>query len=165
MYPSSQRRSGSWPFFFWPCCLSPSPGGLVCFGGLEVILFTWAFHALVFHAWWLASGSSGCRTSWYRLLLYVQGASDSLPHRSPGREVVASGFGVAVRALLPGAGSEFVRLCLLRIATLSLRFSCSEVPGPHVLLSSYATRVISCGPGVLSNFVTLPGLSLWFFRT
>ena len=24
--PSSQRRSGSWPFFFWPCCLSPSPG-------------------------------------------------------------------------------------------------------------------------------------------
>ena len=26
VYPSSQRRSGSWPFFFWPCCLSPSPG-------------------------------------------------------------------------------------------------------------------------------------------
>ena len=25
----SQRRSGSWPFFFWPCCLSSSPGGLV----------------------------------------------------------------------------------------------------------------------------------------
>ena len=99
-YPSSQRRSGSWPFFFWPCCLSPSPGGLVCFGGLAVILFTWAFHTLLFHAWWLASGSSGSRTSRYGLLVYVQGASDSLPHPSPGREVVASGFGVAVRALL-----------------------------------------------------------------
>ena len=32
--------------------------------------------------------------------------------------------------------------------------------GPHVLLSSYAGRVISCGTGVLSSFVTLPGLSL-----
>ena len=65
-----------------------------------MILFTWAFHALVFHAWWLASGSSGSRTSRYGLLVYVQGASDSLPHPSPGREVVASVFGVAVRALL-----------------------------------------------------------------
>ena len=37
------------------------------------------------------------------------------------------------------------------------------MPGPHVLLSSYAARVISCGPGVLSSFVTLPGWSLWFF--
>ena len=44
LYPSRQRRSGSWPFFFfWPCCLSPSPGGSVCFGGLAAILFTWAF--------------------------------------------------------------------------------------------------------------------------
>ena len=32
--PSSRRRSGS-----WPCCLSPSPGGSVCFGGL-------------FYLWW-----------------------------------------------------------------------------------------------------------------
>ena len=32
-YPSSQRRNGS-----WPCCLSPSPGGSVCFGGL---FYTW----------------------------------------------------------------------------------------------------------------------------
>ena len=38
-YPSSQGRSWSWPFFFfWPCCLSPSPGGSVCFGGL---FYTW----------------------------------------------------------------------------------------------------------------------------
>ena len=53
----------------------------------------------------------------------------------------------------------------LRVATLSLKLSCSEVLGPHVLLSYYVAGVISCGPGVLSSFVTLPGLSLWFFRT
>ena len=47
--------------------------------------------------WGLASGSSGSRTSRYGLLVYVQGASDSLPHSSPGREVRASVFGVAVR--------------------------------------------------------------------
>ena len=64
VYPSRQRRSGSWPFFFfWPCCLSPSPRGSVCFGGLAVILFTRAFHARVFRAWWLASNTSGSRTS------------------------------------------------------------------------------------------------------
>ena len=65
-----------------------------------MILFTWAFHALVFHAWGLAGGSSGSRPSRYGVLVYVQGASDSLPHSSPGREVVTSVFGVAVRALL-----------------------------------------------------------------
>ena len=63
VYPSRQRRSGSWPFFFWPCCLSPSPGGSVCFGGRAVILFARVFHAMVFCAWWLASGTSGSRTS------------------------------------------------------------------------------------------------------
>ena len=65
-----------------------------------MILFAGAFRALVFHSWGLASGSSGSRTSRYGLLVYVQGASDSLPHSSPGREVVASVFGIAVRALL-----------------------------------------------------------------
>ena len=53
----------------------------------------------------------------------------------------------------------------LRVATLSLKLSHYEVPGPHVLLSYYVARVISCGLGVLSSFVTLLGLSLWFFRT
>ena len=39
--PFSQRRSGSWPFFFLlPLAL---PWGLVCFGSLAVMLFTWAF--------------------------------------------------------------------------------------------------------------------------
>ena len=99
MYPSRQRRSGSW-LFFWPCCLSPSPDGSVCFGGLAVIHFTWEFHALVLHAWWLACGTSRSRTSRKGLLAYDQGASDSRPHPFSGREVEASVFGIAVRALL-----------------------------------------------------------------
>ena len=93
MYPSRQQWSGSWTFFFyWPCRLSPSPGGSVCFGSLRVISFTWAFHALALHAWWLASGTPGSRTSRDGLLAYCQGASESLPHPSPGREVDASVF-------------------------------------------------------------------------
>ena len=82
----------------------------------------------------LASGSSGSQTSRYGLLVYIQDASDSLPHSSPGGEVVASGcwhsgLGVAPgnvpsywHGCLPGAGSVFVRLYLLRIVSLSLRF-------------------------------------------
>ena len=177
VYPSRQRRSGSWLFFFfWPCCFSPSPGGSVCFGDLAVFHFTWAFHALVLHAWWLASGASGSQTSRNGLLAYYQGASDSLPHPSPGREAKSSVFGIVVRALLqatslPMAWNPPLRRARdcpslpLRVATLSLKLSRSEVLGPHVLLSYYVACVISCGPGVLSSFVTLPGLSLWFFRT
>ena len=138
--------------------------------------FTWAFHALVFHACWLASGTSRSRTSRNGLLAYCQVASDSLPHPSPGREVEASVFGIAVRVLLqatshPNAWTLPLRRARdcpslpLRVVTLSLTLSRSEVPGPHVLLSYYVAHVISCGPGVLSSFVTLPGLSLWFFRT
>ena len=98
-----------------------------------------SFHLGVFMRWssthWgLASGSSGSRTCRYGLLVYVQGASDSLRHFSPGGEAVSSVSGIAVRALLlatshsswhgclPGAGSVFVRLYLLRIVSLSLRF-------------------------------------------
>ena len=44
MYTSPQQRSGSLTFcFYWPCCLSLSPGGSACFSGLTVIPFTWAF--------------------------------------------------------------------------------------------------------------------------
>ena len=35
--------------------------------------------------------------------------------------------------------------------------SCSEVPGPPVLLSSYAARVISCGVGLLSSLSPFRG--------
>ena len=97
-----------------------------------------SFHLGVFMCWsstlgGLASGSSGSQTSRYGLLVYNQGASDSLPH-SPGGEVVASGFwhsgpGVAPgnipsywHGCLPGVGSVFVRLYLLRIVSLSLKF-------------------------------------------
>ena len=65
--------------------------------------------------------------------MYVQGASDSVLHSSPGHEVGASVFGVAVWTLLQSTSlplgmdvspveTEVVRLYLLRIATLSLRF-------------------------------------------
>ena len=41
--PSRQQGSRSLTCFYWPCRLSPSPGGSVWFGGLMVIPFTWAF--------------------------------------------------------------------------------------------------------------------------
>ena len=84
VYPSRQRRSGSWPFSCWPCCLSPSPRGSVCFGSLAVFLSPERFHARVFRAWGLASDSSGSRTSREGVLACIQGASDSLRHPSPG---------------------------------------------------------------------------------
>ena len=56
-------------------------------------------HALALRAWWLTSGTSGSHTYWKGLLVYGQGASESLPHPSPGREVDASVFGIAVRTL------------------------------------------------------------------
>ena len=98
-----------------------------------------SFHLGVFLRWssthgGLASGSSGSQASWYGLLVSVQGASDSMLHSSPEGEVVASGFwysgtGVAPgnvpsswHGCLPGVGSVFVRLYLLRIVSLSLWF-------------------------------------------
>ena len=65
-----------------------------------MIHFTWAFHALVLYAWWLASGTSGSRTSRKGLLASDQGALDSMPQPSPGSVVKASVLGTAVRALL-----------------------------------------------------------------
>ena len=89
-----------------------------------MICFTLAFYALVFHARGLASGSSGSRTSWYGLLVYVQGASDSLPHSSPGREVVASVFGVVVRVLL-------------QATSLPLGMDVSPAPGRSLSVSTF----------------------------
>ena len=121
-------------------------------------------HALALHAWWLASGTSGSRTSRKGLLTYCQGASESLPHPSPGREVNASVLGMAVRMLLQAtpltrshgilsyARPGICPYLLLSVAALPLVLSRSEVPGPHVLLSNYVARVISRGPGILSSF-------------
>ena len=79
---------------------------------------------MVFHAWWLASGASGSWTSRYGLLVYVQGASDSLPHSSPGHEVVAFVFGVAVRALL-------------QATSLPLGMDVSPAPGQSLSVSTF----------------------------
>ena len=102
VYPSRQRRSGSWPpFSFWPCCLSPSPRGSVCFGGLAVILFTRVFFMRGYSAHdSLLATLSGSRTSQLGVLACVQGASDSLLHPSPRCEAETSVFGIAVRVLL-----------------------------------------------------------------
>ena len=163
LYPSRHQWCGFWTFFYWPCRLSPFPGGSVCFGVLTVIPFTWAFHALALHAWWLASGTSGSRTSRNGLLAYCQGASESLPHPSPGHEVDTSVFGIEVRTLLQATPLTWswnppmnrARDCPslpLGAAALPLKLSRSEVPGPNVLLSDYVARVISRGPGILSSF-------------
>ena len=58
------------------------------------------FHARVFRAWWLASDSSGSRSSREGVLACIQGASDSLRHPSTGGETESSVFGIAVRVLL-----------------------------------------------------------------
>ena len=71
----------------WVLALLPLalPWGLVCFGSLAVILFTWAFFMRWSSTHWgLASGSSGSQASRFGLLVYVQGTSDSLPRSSPG---------------------------------------------------------------------------------
>ena len=89
-----------------------------------MIPFTWEFYVLALHTWWLASGTSRSRTSQKGLLAYCQGPSESLPHPSPGPEVDASVFGIAVRTwlqatpltrshgILPYVGPGIVRLCL-----------------------------------------------------
>ena len=51
VWPSSQLRGGSWPFFFWPCCLSPSSGVGSASAAWQVISFTWALPCVGFPAW------------------------------------------------------------------------------------------------------------------
>ena len=126
VWPSRQRRSGSWPFFFWPCCLSPSSGV-----GSAVRPGRWYLSPGRFHEWVsphgrLASCSSGSLPSRFERLVSLQGASDSMTHFSPERVVVFSGSGIAVWALLlapsltltmvlPLTPGRFVRLCLFRM--------------------------------------------------
>ena len=162
VYPSCQRWSGSWPFSCWPCCLSPSPRGSVCFGSHAVYLHEGVFHARVFCAWWLASDCSGSRSSREGVLACIQGASDSLRYPSPGGETEYSVFGIAVRVLLRATSLPHGMVSSLRraevgpslpcrVAALPLWLSCSDVLGPPVLLSYYVVRVISCGPGARSS--------------
>ena len=127
MCPSSQRRSGSWPFF-WPCCLSPSPGDWSASPG--------RFHVLVFYAWeaclWLLVSGIAVRA----LLL-----ATSLP-------IGVDVFLAPSRCL---SVPTVYGLCIYPYG------SCSEVPGPPILLSSYAARIISCGAGFLSSLLPFRG--------
>ena len=162
VYPSRQQRSRSWPFFCWPCCLSPSPRGLVGFGCLAVFLSPGRFLVRLFRAWWLARDFSGSRTSREEVLACIQGASDSLRHPPPGGVTETSVFGIAVwvllRATLLSHGMVSSRRRVedcpslpWRVAVLPLWLSCSDVLGPPVLLSYYVVCVIPCGPGALSS--------------
>ena len=99
MYPSSQRRSGFWPSSSGPVASRPPLG----IGRLRRPCGD-PFHLGVFmrrsstHGGLLAALPEvgllgmGC---WYMFRV-----PQSLPHSSPRREVVASVFGVVVRALL-----------------------------------------------------------------
>ena len=102
------------------------------------------------------------------MLACVQGSSDSLIHSSHGGEAVMSIFGIAVRVLLRATSLPHCMVysparaedCLslpVRVVTLPLRFSCSEVQVLPVLLSYYVTSVISCGPGALSSWSSFLG--------
>ena len=99
-----------------------------------MILFTGAFHAWVFRAWWLTSGTSGSRTSRYGVLACVQGTSVALPHPSPGSEVEASVFGISVRALLLATS---LPLCMVSFPAPGQRLSVSAFKGCNSALEAF----------------------------
>ena len=172
LYPSRQHRSRSLTCFYWPCRLSPSPVGSVCFGGITVIPFTWAFMR-----WPYTHGGSLAALPEVGLLAFCQGASKSLPYPSPGCEVDASVFGIAVRTLLqatpltrsmesfptPGQGlsvSAFQGCCsALKVFSF---WSVGSSRSPELLR---CPRNFSWSGDPVQFLVTLPGWSLWFFRT
>ena len=96
--------------------------------------------------------------------------------RLPGVRSMLLFFGIAVWTLLratplprgmessPKLG-QGLSVSAFKGCRSALNASSSEVAGSHLLLGNYITRVLSRRPGILSSFVTLPGLSLWFFRT
>ena len=169
MCPSSQRRSGSWPSSSGPVASRPPLG---------IGLLRWprgdsfhrgVFHALVFLAWGglLAAlpevrlPGMGCwctfRVPQILCLTPLAGVRSWL--------LVS---GIAVRALPLAMSlplSMDVYLAPGRCLSVSTFYglylypygSCSEVPGPPVLLSSYAARAISCGMGVLSSLSPFRG--------
>ena len=163
LYPSRQHRSRSLTCFYWPCRLSPSPGGSVCFGGLTVIPFTWAFMR-----WPYTHGGSLAALPKVRLLgrggwRFVRVPQNLCLTPLPGVRsmllFLALRYGRCSRQLLlPVAWKPPLRQARdcpslpLRVAALPLRLSCSEVSGPRILLSYYVARILSCGPGILSSF-------------
>ena len=92
MWYSNRRRSGSWPFFFSPCCRSPPSGVGSASAAWRVLSFTCAMPCGVFLAWlacWLLS--------WKFTFLF----------RAAGLSAGCLGFSAS---LLPGEGSCFLRL-------------------------------------------------------
>ena len=92
MWYSNRRRSGSWPFFFSPCCSSPPSGVGSASAAWRVLSFTCAMPCGVFLAWlacWLLS--------WKFTFLF----------RAAGLSAGCLGF---YASLLPGEGSWFLRL-------------------------------------------------------
>ena len=83
LWSSNRRRSGSWPFFFWPCCLSPPSGVGSASAAWRVLAFTCAMPCGVFLAW-LAGCSPGSLPSCFERLVFLQGASGSTPLFSRG---------------------------------------------------------------------------------
>ena len=130
-----------------------------------------AFHLGVFMRWssthgGFASGSSGSQASRYGLLVFVQGASDSMPHSSPEGEVVASGFWHS------GTGAAWMSVWRRVGVCPSLPFTdCISILKVLVLKcgSSRSPEFLRCSRNFLwyggpVQFVALPGVSLWFFR-
>ena len=68
------------------------------------------------------------------MLAYVQGASDSLPHPSPGCEVESSVFGIAVRALLQ---APFLPHCMVFSPALDHGLSVSAFKGCNSALKAF----------------------------
>ena len=95
-----------------------------------------SFHLGVFMRWssthgGLASGSSRSQASRYGLLVYVQGASDSLPRSSPGGEVTSLVSGKAVWVLLLATSLPLgidVSLVPGRCLSVGARWSSSRRP-------------------------------------
>ena len=150
-------------YFYWPCRLSPSPGGSVCFGGLTMIPFTWAFMRWPYtHVGSLAALpevgllGKGC----WRIVRVPQNLClTPLPGVRSRLLFLASRYGRCSRQrhlhVAWNPPLRRARVCPSlpsRVAALPIKLSRSEVPGPCVLLCNYVARVISRGPGILSSF-------------
>ena len=132
-----------------------------------------------FHAWVsphgrLASCSSGSLPSRVERLVSLQGASDFMTHFSPEGVVVFSGSGIAVRVLLLATSLTLTMVLPLTPVGLSvsafsgwfsvlkvLVLKCQVLPFSRALtLLAYCLGLQGSCP-----VATLPGVSLWFFRT
>ena len=101
VWASNRRRSGSWPFFFWPFCLSPPSGVGSASAAWRVLYFTWAMPCGVFPAWL----ACGVFPSW--LACWLLSWKFAFLFRAAG---LPSGCLRFYASLLPGGGSCFLML-------------------------------------------------------